>query len=186
MSTRIRQAGFAISLIREAHVYHKAARKRAAVQPSGLRVRHVAHHALSALSRLAETCALASCRVCDRCGGHGCAAAVVSWMWLLLVAYLLAVFGCALTMTRALKSCPVDCGERGAARRLRLQFPQSVLHENHSPCGRNIEEDMPIRKENKHTQTSLRWKHLTGQSRIADLSAEDRPRRRRWLLVWRH
>lgn len=51
----------------------QAARKHAAVLPSGLCVRHVAHHALSALSRLAETRALASCRVCDRCGGHGCA-----------------------------------------------------------------------------------------------------------------
>ena len=104
MSTRIRQAGFSISLIREAYVYHK---RRVNMR---LFCRQVYVFGMSRITLyLLYPDSLKLVHWLPAVFVMGVAAmavlaAVVSWMWLLpLAAYLLAVFGCALAMTKSLK-----------------------------------------------------------------------------------
>lgn len=187
MSTRIRQAGFAISLICEAYVYHK---RRVNMR---LFCRQVYVFGMSRITLyLLYPDSLKLVHWLPAVFVMGVAAmavlaAVVSWMWLLLLAaYLLAVFGCALAMTKSLKiaalsivASVVQLGGYGCGF-LKAFFTKIILRR-----GRNIEEEIAIRKENKHTQTSLRWKHLTGQAGLPTYRRRTVRGRRRWLLGWR-
>ena len=148
MSTRIRQAGFAISLIREAYVYHK---RRVNMR---LFCRQVYVFGMSRITLyLLYPDSLKLVHWLPAVFVTGVAAmavlaAVVSWMWLLpLVAYLLAVFGCALAMTRSLKiaalsivASVVQLGGYGCGF-LKAFFTKIILRR-----GRNIEEEIAIRK----------------------------------------
>ena len=148
MSTRIRQAGFSISLIREAYVYHK---RRVNMR---LFCRQVYVFGMSRITLyLLYPDSLKLVHWLPAVFVMGVAAmavlaAVVSWMWLLpLAAYLLAVFGCALAMTKSLKiaalsivASVVQLGGYGCGF-LKAFFTKIILRR-----GRNIEEEIAIRK----------------------------------------
>lgn len=148
MSTRIRQAGFSISLIRDAYVYHKRRTNLKAfcrqiyvfgmsritlylLYPDSLKLVHW----LPAVFVMGVV-AMAVLAIC------------LSWMWILpLVAYLLAIFVTALFSTKNLKiaslsviASVIQLGGYGVGF-LRAYVWKILLRH-----GRNIEEEIAIRK----------------------------------------
>lgn len=148
MSTRIRQAGFSISLIREAYVYHK---RRVNMRLFCRQVYVFGMSRITLYLLYPDSLKLVHWLPAVFVAGVAAMAvlaAVVSWMWLLpLAAYLLAVFGCALAMTRSLKiaalsivASVVQLGGYGCGF-LKAFFMKIILRR-----GRNIEEEIAIRK----------------------------------------
>lgn len=148
MSTRIRQAGFSIALIRDAYVYHK---RRVNMR---LFCRQVYVFGMSRITLyLLYPDSLKLVHWLPAVFVMGVVAMValslaVSWLWILpLVAYLIAVFGCALTMTKSLKiaalsivASVVQLGGYGSGF-LKAFFTKILLRR-----GRNIDEEIAIRK----------------------------------------
>lgn len=148
MSTRIRQAGFSISLIREAYVYHK---RRVNMRLFCRQVYVFGMSRITLCLLYPDSLKLVHWLPAVFVAGVAAMAvlaAVVSWMWLLpLAAYLFAVFGCALAMTRSLKiaalsivASVVQLGGYGCGF-LKAFFIKIILRR-----GRNIEEEIAIRK----------------------------------------
>lgn len=148
MSTRIRQAGFSISLIRDAYVYHKRRTNLKAfcrqiyvfgmsritlylLYPDSLKLVHW----LPAVFVMGVM-AMAVLAIC------------LSWMWILpLVAYLLAIFVTALFSTKNLKiaslsviTSVIQLGGYGVG------FLKAYIWKILLRHGRNIEEEIAIRK----------------------------------------
>lgn len=148
MSTRIRQAGFSISLIRDAYVYHKRRTNLKAfcrqiyvfgmsritlylLYPDSLKLVHW----LPAVFVMGVV-AMAVLAIC------------LSWMWILpLVAYLLAIFVTALFSTKNLKiaslsviTSVIQLGGYGVG------FLKAYVWKILLRHGRNIEEEIAIRK----------------------------------------
>ena len=148
MSTRIRQAGFSISLIRDAYVYHKRRTNLKAfcrqiyvfgmsritlylLYPDSLKLVHW----LPAVFVMGVM-AMAVLAIC------------LSWMWILpLVAYLLAIFVTALFSTKNLKiaslsviTSVIQLGGYGVG------FLKAYVWKILLRHGRNIEEEIAIRK----------------------------------------
>ena len=148
MSTRIRQAGFSISLIRDAYVYHKRRNNLKSfcrqtyvfgmsritlymLYPDSLKLVHM----LPAVFVIGVvTMALLSL--------------LWSWWWIMpLAAYLLAVFVCALSSTKSLKisllsvvTSVVQLGAYG------LGFIKAYVWKVLLRHGRNVDEEVKLRK----------------------------------------
>ena len=148
MSTRIRQAGFSISLIRDAYVYHKRrvnmrlfCRQVYVFGMSRITLYLLYPDSLKLVHWLPAVFVMGVV-------GMILLSVIFSWMWILpLAVYLLAVFGCAWAMTKKLKiaalsivASVVQLGGYGCGF-LKAFFSKIILHR-----GRNIEEEIAIRK----------------------------------------
>lgn len=148
MSTRIKNAGFKISLFRDAFVYHK---RRVNIR---LFLRQVYVFGMSRITLyLLYPESLKAVHCLPAAFVVGVVSLIllsllISWLFILpLVAYLLAVFACALASTRSLKIsslaiitsmiqlCGYGCGF------LKALFIKIILRK-----GRNVEEEIAIRK----------------------------------------
>ena len=148
MSTRIRRAGFSISLIRDAFVYHK--------RRTNLRLfcRQIYVFGMSRITLyLLYPDSLKLVHWLPAVFVVGVVAMVVlavllSWMWILpLAAYLLAIFATALASTRSLKvaalAVPASVIQLGG---YGIGFLQSFVWKVVLRHGRNIEQEIAIRK----------------------------------------
>lgn len=148
MSTRIRRAGFSISLIRDAFVYHK--------RRTNLRLfcRQIYVFGMSRITLyLLYPDSLKLVHWLPAVFVVGVVAMVVlavllSWMWILpLAAYLLAIFATALASTRSLKvaalAVPASIIQLGG---YGIGFLQSFVWKVVLRHGRNIEQEIAIRK----------------------------------------
>ena len=148
MSTRIRRAGFSISLIRDAFVYHKRrtnlrlfCRQIYVFGMSRITLYLLYPDSLKLVHWLPAVFVVGVVAM-------AVLAALLSWMWILpLAAYLTAIFATALASTRRLKvaalAVPASVIQLGG---YGIGFLQSFVWKVVLRHGRNIEQEIAIRK----------------------------------------